>query len=57
MGADIVPFDPSKEVVWVSKVNPGSLAVSIGEFSVNDVLLTIQGEDAARRTKIRQTMN
>jgi hypothetical protein len=50
MWADIVPFDPSKEVVWVSKVTPGA-GGKIGDFSVNDVLLTIQGEDAARRTK------
>jgi hypothetical protein len=48
--ADLVPFDPSKEVVWVSKLTPGA-GGKIADFSVNDTLLTIQGEDVARRKK------
>jgi hypothetical protein len=50
MSAELVPFDPKKEIVWRSKVTSGSDG-RVSDYYVNDVSLEIEGETAARREK------
>lgn len=48
--ANLIPFGPSKEAVWQSKLSFG-IGRSVSDYSVNDTSLSLEGEDESRRKK------